>query len=398
MVIDHLYNMLPSVEIFTNYSANQNSSTRIRTMFLNIISIFYLVKVNFLSFYNGKVSESKVQMYKVKAKRNNPYKCECILQDCTQAPLWEQEPFITDGYLPQGKCLRFYLRVFYTYNYELMNVWTNVVPLIFFVYLLHGFNQELNLHNKWPLLVINAGSVVIMLFSAIAHTFHSRSERWHRNCFLLDYFGIVIYSFCSTIANWFACSSLEHYNYFCGSMNMKILLFNSVFGFLLLSLTKIEVSFFETVSMQRWLKCVPTAIGYLYGMSPVFYRMYSGNINSTSLFYHMLQLLFMVLNPILFASDFPQKFWPGKHNVFFHSHQLFHISAALSCYFNTLAVYSDIVLKDGMWNDLKIQPDYPNFNDVTNVIYWLLTSCTTTIVLVNVRLIYNIRRKKEKVK
>ena len=44
--------------------------------------------------------------------------------------------------------------------------------------------------------------------------------------------------------------------------------------------------------------------------------MYSGNINSTSILYHLLQLFFMVLNPILFASDFPQKFWPGRHNVF----------------------------------------------------------------------------------
>jgi len=211
-MIDHLYNMLPSVEIFTNYSSNQNSSTRIRTVFLNVISIFYLIKVNLLRFYNGKSTDSKVQVYKVIAKQNKAYNCQCTLQDSTQAPLWEQEPFITDGYLPQGKCLKFYLRVFYTYNYELMNVWTNIVPLIYFVYMLYGFNQELNLQHKWPLLLINTGAVVIMLFSAIAHTFHSRSERWHRNCFLLDYFGIVIYSFCSTIANWFACSSLDHYN------------------------------------------------------------------------------------------------------------------------------------------------------------------------------------------
>jgi len=177
---------------------------------------------------------------------------------------------------------------------------------------------------------------------------------------------------------------------------MKILLFNSVFGFILLSLTKIEVSFFETVSMQRWLKCVPTAFGYLYGMSPVFYRMYSGNINSTSILYHLLQLFFMVLNPILFASDFPQKFWPGRHNVFFHSHQLFHISAALSCYFNILAVYADMTLEDGMWNFLKIQPNYPKFSDLRNVLYRLLTSCITTIIFVNVRLIYNSKTKKEK--
>jgi len=309
--------------------------------------------------------------------------CSCSTQVKEYAPIWCIEPYVDDGYLLQNKPLSYYMGAIFTYNYEMMNVWTSIIPMFYFIYMLLNFYKELDLVKTWPLLAVTFGSISVELFSGFAHMFHSRSINWHNNCFLMDYFGIMVFASSSTVANFFASASLQHYNWL-KSRNLFILVMNSFLGFLCMAITQMEVGPLFTLKLKRILKVGVNLFGYLYGMWPIFSRIQEGVILYEVKCYYILQLLFMTLNPILYASDFPQRFWPGKFDVFFHSHQLFHVSVACACYFNVLAVYKDVT-EGTTWSALRLQPDYPTLYDFMKMELLMIISCGLTILWINTR-------------
>lgn len=348
--------------------------------FISTLKDSYL---NFCAIHKNidEISHQDILILK-KTSQKEQKKDEKKVLEAREVPEWCTEPYIHSGYLPQGMPLSYYIQAMFFPNYELMNIWTNFLPMIYFVYLISCFNQEMDIIRKWPLLIICLGSITVMSFSGIAHMFHSKSMLWHKNCFLLDYFGITFYAICSTTANWFASSPLSYFNIL-KSRNITILVTNGCIGFFCLAFSKVELPFFSCAYRRRYLKVFLCSVGYMYGMVPIFYRIYTNDVLYSVKCNYMLQFLFMALNYIFFTSDFPQKYWPRKFDIFFHSHQLFHISVAFQCYFSIFAVYYDVVDDSGAWQLLSSQIDYPCLLDFfkPQIIYFCI--CALSVLAVN---------------
>ncbi|CAK8691046.1 unnamed protein product [Clavelina lepadiformis] len=281
--------------------------------------------------------------------------------DCTQVPRCCVEPYILKGYVLPYMPWRYYLKVLWIPNNELFNVWTHLLPSLYFMYLWYTFSQTLDLMDNWPLFSVTFASIILTMCSALAHAFHSRSTYHHSCWFMLDYFGITTFAFSSTVAHFFACSELSYYNMF-GPINLKILLVNCFLGFLCCSISQTGKKLVSICHARRY-KLWSNALGYLYGMLPVGHRMYVlWHDEDPAITYHALQFLFLVLAPLWYTSDFPQRLFPGKFDVIGHSHQIFHIFGALACYFNIHAVHMDIT--SSRWSLLSSQEGHPDFHTV----------------------------------
>nr|XP_026693935.1 membrane progestin receptor beta-like isoform X1 [Ciona intestinalis]XP_026693936.1 membrane progestin receptor beta-like isoform X2 [Ciona intestinalis] len=282
-----------------------------------------------------------------------------LKNSCNNVPQCCVEPYILKGYVLPHMPLRYYFKVLYIPNNELFNVWTHLFPCLFFISMLYQFNQSLNLFESWPVLIVTVSAILLTLCSSLAHLFHSRSSFQHCCWFMVDYFGITTFAYSSTVSHFFASSQLSYYNRI-GWLNLLVFTLIACCGFLCMSFTQAG-NRWQSVENARKMKLWSTVFGYLYGMLPIMHRYLINAENDHALYYHKLQFICMLLCPLFYTSDLPQKLWPGKFDIVGHSHQIFHVFAALSCYFEIVAIHMDVTDINGPWNALKHQNDFPTF-------------------------------------
>nr|CAB3264653.1 membrane progestin receptor beta-like [Phallusia mammillata] len=279
------------------------------------------------------------------------------------------EPYILKGYPLTNMPWRYYIKLLWIPNNEMLNIWTHLIPFFYFIWMLLNFNQELDLVKTWPLFLVTICAIILMGCSSFAHMFHSRSCFYHRSWFLIDYIGITAFAFGSTVTHFFACAEVSYYNSF-GWYNLVILTLICCAGYLCFTISKVGK---VTVDKARSLKLWSNGLGYFHGLLPLFNRFYISE--DPVIYYHKVHILCMLFAPIWYAADIPQKYWPGRFDIVGHSHQIFHVFGALACYFDIQAVYSDVTRPNGHWAALETQGDYPSLQLIGTFSFLLLTFC-----------------------
>lgn len=285
---------------------------------------------------------------------------------CSHVPEKLREPFIEYGYFLPFMPWRYYLKGLYIPSYELTNVWTHLAPCIYFSYLLMGFAKEIDIVHAWPLFLITFSGIVICGLSSMAHLFHARSSLHHSCWFVADYFGITLYAYSSLTTNFYSGAEMEYYIWL-SPYYLHISTVVCFIGFTSLCITQTKQPWIS-VKLARQIKLYVNGLGYMFGALPIFFRIGKYGLAEAALQNHTISFVCILVAPVTYAFDFPQCRFPGRFDIFGHSHMWFHIFTALSIWFDINAVYLDII--NGPWQFIHMQVDFPTF--VEPLFYYLI--------------------------
>ena len=244
-----------------------------------------------------------------------------------------REPFILTGYRRPGttysQCLQYALVL----HNEVGNFWTHFIPLlIWLVWLLYlvltweDFFQPF----QYPLLCFWAGACSYALFSSIAHLFSCKSFMVRTLCFILDYLGIAMYALGGSISALFYMNPTVSpcFKYRVPILGIKVCL--AVAATLIGGLSR-----FFWKDYRFAIRAGAYIPLYLSCVCPYFYRISLCWLKGTdcvpqTTFWHFLTMFLTFLLVFFFVTKIPERFMPGRFDYMFQSHQLFHVSAALS--------------------------------------------------------------------
>ncbi|GAA47329.1 Membrane progestin receptor gamma [Clonorchis sinensis] len=242
------------------------------------------------------------------------------------------EPGILSGYRPPNHCYRLCMLSLFQLHNETINIWTQIIPALYF------FMQLIwMLPSGDPFLLIYlATTFLFLLTSACAHTFSCFSSCARHVCFFFDYAGITLYS-CGCAVGYYAYtlpSELMTPSSYIGADLCDVYLFLSVFLCIWTTHLSGATRFWRPTFGRKVVRLGAFVIIWLYLAIPVLWRISrcaypgqdAGECRST--YYWTLQFLSAVSAGILYVSHFPERWFPGKFDIFGHSHQIFHIFGA----------------------------------------------------------------------
>ncbi|KAA3670919.1 uncharacterized protein DEA37_0007468 [Paragonimus westermani] len=256
-----------------------------------------------------------------------------------------REPGILTGYRSEYRSLKLcILSVFHLHN-ETVNIWTQIIPAAFFCTQLFFTND--------PFLLIYLGTTVsFLLTSACAHTFSCYSATGRHVCFFFDYAGITLYS-CGCAVCYYAYALPQDFMRPSAYLNADVCdvyLFLSVF----LSIWSTHLSgttrFWKPSFKRKCIRLCAFLIIWLYLAIPVLWRLAkcallsgSGHYGDcVSMYYWILQFMSAVTAGLLYVSHFPERWFPGRFDLFGHSHQIFHVFGASGAYNQYRALRVDL--------------------------------------------------------
>jgi len=238
--------------------------------------------------------------------------------------------YIYTGYRKEFS-LRLCLKSIFRVHNETGNIWSHLLGFAYFMYLtIHTLLTTLDdtsIAVKVIFLVYLIGAQIAMFFSALYHTFLCHSEHLCVRVTMLDYIGIgilVVGSYYPPVFFGFHCAPNWRLAYLIG---FSVVGLPSVFGPLF------EFYHHPNFDRIRLFLMLSTAIS---GIIPVIHLQfvlppdeYEGTlwIGLHGRLYLMYLLYFAAV--VVYATQFPERFYPGKFDNWFHSHQWWHVLVLL---------------------------------------------------------------------
>ncbi|KAJ3283459.1 hypothetical protein HK104_010375 [Borealophlyctis nickersoniae] len=235
----------------------------------------------------------------------------------------------------------------YIHN-ETGNIFSHLIGALTFLVLAlasHTFAMDVKESTRWPDYVVMTifilSAVICLGLSTMFHTCCCHSQKvahiWNK----IDYVGIVILTVGSFIPS-------LYYGFYC-SPTLQVIYSTgiSVLG-LVTCPTKIMLCLSRTFSRPEY-RLVRTlnfvALG-LSGIVPVVHAavIYGVRfmVDSLAAEYVLAMGALYALGAVIYATRVPEKFYPGKFDIWGHSHQIFHVlvlSAALTHYVGVIKAY-----------------------------------------------------------
>ena len=251
-----------------------------------------------------------------------------------------REPFVVNGYRRPHTSFYQCLQYAFILHNDVGNFWTHFIPLLawllWFYYHLSASSISLLQPYHYPLVCFWAGACSYALCSSIAHLFSNKSFEVRTICFMLDYLGIAMYGLGSNITALFylsPCSSP------CFAYKPLILFFEvsvSIMATLLSALTRFFWGDYRFV-----IRVSAYAVPYMCGVAPFIHRvivcwLYGTDCVPETMFLHILGVVLTILLTFFFVTKIPERLAPGRFDMFFQSHQIFHV---LSACFTSLQMY-----------------------------------------------------------
>ncbi|KAI8808778.1 hemolysin-III related-domain-containing protein [Cladochytrium replicatum] len=233
--------------------------------------------------------------------------------------------------------------LFYIHN-ETGNVYTHLVGAVAFMALFFvtflAFTPDMETTQWSDYLVISVflgGAVACLMLSTLFHLFqcHSLSvcKAWNK----ADYIGIVVLivsSFVPAIYYGFLCNPV---------LQIAYLTFICVFG-----IATVITSVSSRFSTPEW-RLLRTSMFLAMGLSGIIPLVHAGALYGFNFINHAMSMQWMIVMGILYvvgaliyASRVPERWWPGKFDLWFHSHQIFHVlvvAAAVTHYIGVMNAY-----------------------------------------------------------
>ncbi|XP_055848557.1 adiponectin receptor protein isoform X2 [Episyrphus balteatus] len=238
-------------------------------------------------------------------------------------PKWLQDnDFLHRGHRPPLPSFRACFKSIFRLHTETGNIWTHLLGCVAFIGVAVYFlcSHDIQIQEKLIFGAFFAGAIICLGFSFAFHTLSCHSVEIGRLFSKLDYCGIALLIMGSFVP-WL------YYGFYCHYQPKVIYLsIVSVLGCL-----SIIVSLWDKFS-EPALRPLRAGVFMSFGLSGVIpaihYLLMEGWINSisrASLGWLVLMGLLYIIGALLYALRVPERWFPGKFDIWFQSHQLFHI-------------------------------------------------------------------------
>lgn len=273
-------------------------------------------------------------------------KTECLIADYDEQPDWLRDnKYLKCGYRrPTYSYITCFRSIFQFHN-ETVNIWTHLLGGLYFAHLcLQLFNSTiLTATDKWVIGLFLTSATVCHMMSTIYHTFNCHSEHISKVCSRMDYCGIIAlitFSFVPWI----------HYGFYIYP-ELKLAYLVSV---ITLGILAVNLLMQERFSEHAY-RHLRVSVFILFGISGIIPGIHWLSLNNemffveTALrnsFYRLLTMgALYLIGTTLYALRIPERYFPGKCDIWWHSHQLFHVfvSAATLVHFYGISELANFV-------------------------------------------------------
>uniref|UniRef100_A0A8C2P3H7 Adiponectin receptor protein 2 n=1 Tax=Capra hircus TaxID=9925 RepID=A0A8C2P3H7_CAPHI len=234
---------------------------------------------------------------------------------------------MTSSYMDTGpRCsFRACFKSIFRIHTETGNIWTHLLGCVFFLCLgiFYMFRPNISfvapLQEKVVFGLFFLGAILCLSFSWLFHTVYCHSEGVSRIFSKLDYSGIALLIMGSFVP-WL------YYSFYCNPRHVFII---HKLGCLAGALGALPLSSPTLPLSPRGVRCrVFLGLG-LSGIIPALHYVISEGFLKAATIGQIGWLLLMaglyITGAALYAARIPERFFPGKCDIWFHSHQLFHI-------------------------------------------------------------------------
>lgn len=263
-----------------------------------------------------------------------------------EIPDWYKDnAYILTKYRDTNKGFKYYFYSVFKLHNETINIWSHLLGAILFISIGMYTNFHFDLQKYWSQYIcINLyifSIFITFLFSSIMHTFYPQSCQICKNLQKLDYTGINIQIFSSM-------ATFIYYAFYC-EKQIQLIYYTLILltGTINTIITTLDVL---THPRYRWIRLLSFTSCLLLFLVPIIHRSLLVNKNiiekntfREELIYFTIATLIFIVAFLVFAFRIPEKFSPGKYDLFMHSHQLFHF----------LAVIGSFVLYQGFINVME---------------------------------------------
>lgn len=240
-------------------------------------------------------------------------------------PNWLRDnDFLHKGHrLPTNSFVACFKSVFRIHT-ETGNIWTHLLGMIAFVgitaYFLSRPTMEIQWQEKAIFSAFFIGAIMCLGFSWVFHTVYNHSQRIGKLFNKLDYCGIAFLTMGSFVP-WL------YYGFYC-QMGVKIIYMVLTFS---LGTACIVVSLWDKFSEPRF-RALRAGVFISFGLSGVIPAIHIVStlgfwvaVNKCSLGWLALMAVLYITGAIIYAVRIPERLFPGKFDIWFQSHQIFHV-------------------------------------------------------------------------
>ncbi|XP_071187889.1 adiponectin receptor protein 2 [Salvelinus alpinus] len=242
-------------------------------------------------------------------------------------PEWlKDNEYLRHGHRPPMPSFRACFKSIFRIHTETGNIWTHLLGCLFFLCLGIMYMFRSNMYFAAPFqekIVIGIffiGAILCLSFSWLFHTVYCHSEGVSRVFSKLDYSGIA-FLIMGSFVPWL------YYSFYC-SPNPRLIYLVVV---CILGVSAIIVSqcdFFAKPQYRGVRAGVFVGLG-LSGVVPTLHFVITEGLLRATTMGQMGWLLLMatlyISGACIYAARIPERFFPGKCDIWFHSHQLFHV-------------------------------------------------------------------------
>lgn len=274
-------------------------------------------------------------------------------------PDWLQDnDFLTTGHRPPLPSFRACFKSIFRIHTETGNIWTHLLGCVAFigiaVYFLMRPTVEIQLQEKLVFGVFFAGAIICLGFSFAFHTLNCHSQFVGKLFSKLDYCGIALLIMGSFVP-WL------YYGFYC-HFRPKMVYLSIVCA---LGVSSIVVSLWDKFS-ESALRPLRAGVFMTFGLSGIVPAIHYGfvegwfnKISQQSLGWLVLMGLLYIIGAMLYALRVPERFFPGKCDIWLHSHQIFHVLVLGGALVHYHGISEMAMHRISIGNcDLQVEPTY----------------------------------------
>jgi len=245
--------------------------------------------------------------------------------DHSHLPHWLLDnEFLISGHRPPMPSFKQCFASIFRLHTETVNIWTHLLGTLFFlivaVYFVTRPSTEVHLEKKLIFGAFFLGAIICLLCSTLYHTLYCHSPRISKFFSKLDYCGIAILIIGSVVP-------LLYYQFYC-EFGTK-LAYLTLIG--LLGIACIVISLWDrfSASEYRVYRALLFITFGVFGFIPTCHYIIRFGIDHAftagATHYLLIVAALYVTGAGLYAARIPERWAPGLFDIWFQSHQLFHV-------------------------------------------------------------------------